>query len=91
MDRRLARTRFYLVWQLNGKGSSAFSDSLLTAFGGLQYLRGWNSHAGRSALVQRALQGRRLRKAEKQVFGLKPGHLIAILDPSITEAGVLHS
>jgi hypothetical protein len=30
----------------------------------------------------------RLRVAEKQVFGLKPGHWIVILDPAITEAGV---
>jgi hypothetical protein len=29
-----------------------------------------------------------LRMAEKQVFGLKPGHWIVILDPSITQAGV---
>ena len=30
----------------------------------------------------------RLRMAEKQVFGLKPGHWIVILDPSITQVGV---
>ncbi|MFT4818681.1 MAG: hypothetical protein ACI90S_001046 [Marinobacter psychrophilus] len=49
--RRLARTRFYLAWQLNETGSAAFSDSLLAAFDGLQYWRGWSPGAGRSARV----------------------------------------
>ncbi|UQG60494.1 DUF1631 domain-containing protein [Marinobacter sp. M3C] len=49
LARRLARTRFYLAWQLDEKGSAAFSDSLLAAFDGLQYWRGWRPGAGRSA------------------------------------------
>ncbi|MEH6356037.1 MAG: DUF1631 family protein [Marinobacter sp.] len=47
----LARTRFYLAWQLGEKGSAAFSDNLLAAFDSLQYWRGWSPGTGRSARV----------------------------------------
>ena len=46
---RVARLRFYLAWQLDEKGAGAFNEDFLAALNGLQYWRGWNPGAGRSA------------------------------------------